>query len=106
MCGELKVITTYIYENCYVQHFALFICQPSLAVPGKVIHFPVVHYYLFGKAPQRIWLKLNRVLYYTSSKVSPIFPSQDYFLKAITEKNTPIVGQLACLDLVTLSFVQ
>ena len=37
MYGELKGTTTpnlataYIYEDCYVQHFALFICQPSLA---------------------------------------------------------------------------
>ena len=49
----------------YVQHFALFICVNWVWQKTRESHSlsSSTPLYLFGKAPQRIWLKLNRVLY-------------------------------------------
>ena len=68
MCWELKGTTNlYLWRllHMYVQHFALFICVNWVWQKTRESHSlsSSTPLYLFGKAPQRIWLKLNRVLY-------------------------------------------
>ena len=84
VCGELKGTTNlYLWRllHMYVQHFALFICVNWVWQKTRESHSlsSSTLLYLFGKAPQRIWLKLNRVLYYIRqvSKVLPIFSKID-----------------------------
>ena len=67
VCGELKGTTNlYLWRllHMYVQHFALFICVNWVWQKTRESHSlsSSTLLYLFGKAPQRIWLKLNRVL--------------------------------------------
>ena len=84
VCGELKGTTNlYLWRllHMYVQHFALFICVNWVWQKTRESHSlsSSTLLYLFGKAPQRIWLKLNRV--HTSSRVSPIFSKTNWSIQ-------------------------